>query len=112
MPVDRIRAMFSICIFSDQQFLLYDSRNAAAVPRGCKLLIFASPEGLEDLGRLPHLFVDGTFSSVPSMFTQLVTIHALVGGRTFPVVFSLLGNKAASTYKVMWEVCISYACIY
>ena len=52
------------------------------------------------------MVVDGTFSSVPSMFVQLVTIHALIGGRTFPVVYSLLGYKAAASYKVMWEVYI------
>ena len=42
--------------------------------------------------------MDGTFDSVPLIYTQLVTIHALVDGVCIPCVYALLPDKNQATY--------------
>ena len=45
--------------------------------------------------------MDGTFDSVPLIYTQLVTLHALVDGTTIPCVYALLPDKTQATYTRM-----------
>ena len=54
---------------------------------------------------------DGTFKVVPSLFAQLYTVHALVGG-TYPFrdvhllasIYILLPGKSSSYYRKMWNI--------
>jgi hypothetical protein len=43
--------------------------------------------------------MDGTFRSTPSDFFQLLTIHVLVFGKTFPAFYILLQNKKETSYS-------------
>ena len=85
------------------QFLRYDNGEGNAE----RILLFASNEGLECLMGSRYWFADGTFSTIPQVFFQLYTLHALsVGtGRVFPCIFALVTNKRQETYEnVMREV--------
>lgn len=44
---------------------------------------------------------DGTFKSVPSMFSQLYTIHACKENATYHLIYILLTDRTKETY---WEV--------
>lgn len=43
--------------------------------------------------------IDGTFWCVPAQFTQMITIHGLLFGKTYPLVYMLLKSKRESAYK-------------
>ena len=45
---------------------------------------------------------DGTFDSVPTMFTQLYTIHALHGDSSFPVAFARMVEKTTRAYEIVF----------
>ena len=45
---------------------------------------------------------DGTFDSVPSMFTQMYTIHVMHGDTSFPVAFALMEDKTTSAYEIVF----------
>ena len=42
--------------------------------------------------------MDGTFKSVPRLFSQLYTIHGLYRGHVVPLLFCLLDSKTRATY--------------
>ena len=58
---------------NDDAFLLYDSGAA-----NDRILIFSTRRNLQLLSRSEHWYADGTFKVVPSIFTQLYTIHAFI----------------------------------
>ena len=50
------------------------------------------------------IFIDGTFSTCPAPFFQIVYITAKVGENTYPVATALLPNKLEETYKDVVEL--------
>jgi hypothetical protein len=52
--------------------------------------------------------VDSTFKTVPTIFTQLYTIHAQVGfgenSRVLPLVYVLMTSKREKCYNQMYQV--------
>lgn len=58
-----------------------------------RILVFSTHENLIDLTLQGVTIGDGTFSSVPYLFTQLYTLHGFVGGKCIPLVFGLLPSK-------------------
>lgn len=88
----------------DEQFLLYDSNS-----RTNRFLVFSTMENLRRLSTCRIWLGDGTFSSVPSVFQQLYTIH---GGlvrdsegneemsfKSVPLVYVLTPSKRTSVYR-------------
>ena len=74
-------------------FLRYDSGDQD------RILIFATDEKLDLLENNTDWFIDGTFDTVPLIYTQLFTIHARVqGGKVIPCVYVLLPNKTQVSY--------------
>lgn len=54
----------------------------------------------------PLVFADGTFSISPVQFYQLYTLHGLVFGKVFPLVYIFLNRKTQSLYtKVLQYIC-------
>ncbi|CAF4369903.1 unnamed protein product [Rotaria sp. Silwood2] len=49
------------------------------------------------------IIMDGTFSTCPSTFDQVYTIHAIKHDQSFPCVFGLLPNRLKSTYYFMFN---------
>lgn len=66
-----------------------------------KILLFATSENIKSLCQSSTVFCDGTFYIAPSIFDQLYTIHGIVSGKTFPLVYALLPNRQQSTYERM-----------
>lgn len=66
-----------------------------------RILLFGSQEKLDALQNNSNWFMDGTFDSVPLIYTQLVTLHALVDGISIPCVYALLPDKTQATYTRM-----------
>ncbi|CAG0878566.1 unnamed protein product [Darwinula stevensoni] len=76
------------CTTDGQSFLIHSGEN----------LVFA----LSVLAAADQWFADGTFNVAPPGYTQLYTIHALMGESTaLPCVFALLKDKTASSYTAL-----------
>lgn len=59
-------------------FLLYDSRNDLNHHETSdRIILFATKTGLEFLTLCEQVFMDGTFTSGPSLFEQMYTIHGM-----------------------------------
>ena len=74
-------------------FLAYDSG-----PGADRILIFATPDGLQLLFEQRHWFADGTFKTAPGFFTEIYSLHVLYIETTILVVFALLPSKLRATY--------------
>ena len=86
-----------------EQFLRYDS----GVGDNNRILIFTTNDLLRHLSRSNIILGDGTFKSVPSMFYQMYTLHGLVFGHVFPLVYCLLVRKDEETYNRMYQEVIN-----
>jgi|SRR3989337_264814 len=57
--------------------------------------------------------MDGTFKTVPTIFRQMYTIHAPVGGennsRILPLVYALMTRKSEELYRGLFESIIKFA---
>ena len=95
-PSHRMDIVFSIeymKTFKNDDFLLFDSGMEEE-----RILIFSTYANLDVLTSCQHLFCDGTFKTVPTLFEQLYTIHGLKNGFCIPLIFALLPNKKEETY--------------
>ena len=54
---------------------------------------------MEALCQASHWSPDGTFKTVPRIFLQLYTIHALVNDRSVPLIYALLPDKSQTTHS-------------
>ena len=63
-----------------------------------RFFMFATKGNLRQLGRSKTWYVDGTFKVCPSLFYQLFTMHAMIGGSVVPLVYTLLQNKTEVAY--------------
>ncbi|CAF3783300.1 unnamed protein product [Rotaria socialis] len=59
------------------------------ITRRQRILLFASREQLKMLLGADTILMDGTFSTCPSMFDQVYTIHAVKYDQSFPCVFGV-----------------------
>lgn len=68
-----------------------------------KLMIFCTTSNLHHLQEAEYWIMDGTFKTVPSLFQQLYTIHAPVGGeensRIFLMVYILMTSRTEEAYR-------------
>ena len=66
-------------------------------------MVLSSAFQLDVARRSPGTFMgDGTFDSVPSLFTQMYTIHALHGESSFPIAFALMEEKTVRAYEILF----------
>ncbi|XP_050054122.1 uncharacterized protein LOC126549329 [Aphis gossypii] len=88
---------------SDQIFLIKES-----VIGEDKILVFSTVNNVQKLSQSMFWIVDGTFKTVPTIFTQLYTIHAQVGfgdnSRVLPLVYVLMTSKREQCYNQMYQV--------
>lgn len=69
-----------------------------------EMMLFVSERGLDALCESRNWFADGTFYVAPNEFTQLYTIHALLGNsEAIPCVYVLLKNKSKESYTTMLQ---------
>lgn len=71
------------------------------------LFIFMSEKSLKYLRNAEFWICDGTFKTVPELFYQLYTIHALVGPgqnkHVFPLAYCLMSGKSEELYTALFK---------
>ena len=70
----------------DEDFLLFHSGLSAD-----RILLFSTKKHLETLGNLDQRYMDGTFKSSASLFTQIFTTRGVKGKAILP--FGLFPNN-------------------
>ena len=83
-----------------ERFLLYSGQ-------GGRLLVFCANTELAVLHDSEYVVCDGTFEMSPDTAYQLYTIHGYKNGEGLPLVFTLLPNKTAVTYKELFDAICS-----
>ena len=68
------------------------------------MLIFCTDANLRLLASSEVMFIDGTFKSVPSLFHQLFTIHAVFLEHFVTLVYCLLPDKQRATYHKVFDI--------
>ena len=58
-------------------------------------------ENLPKLSELNTIYMDGTFSTCPSLFHQVFTIYGFVDGQQFPLVYGFLPTKNQADYRTV-----------
>jgi len=77
----------------NETFLAYDSGSSES-----RILIFTTQYNLNVLQETDDWFGDGTFKSVPSIFSQLYTIHCYTRSLVIPLVYILMTNRTKEAY--------------
>lgn len=65
---------------------------------------FGTENFLEILCKADKIYMDGTFSASPKLFTQLYTIHTHYNGHMIPLIYLLLPDKSSKTYQICFEI--------
>ncbi|KAF0728077.1 MULE domain-containing protein [Aphis craccivora] len=73
-------------------FLFYDNKIQKCI------LIFSTLENLNTLKECSSWFGDCTFRSVPTLFSQLYTIHGTKSKQCFPLVYILMVDRSKDSY--------------
>ena len=60
--------------------------------------MFGTMANLNLLQQHDHWLIDGTFKVAPTIFCQVFTIHALIDGSAYPLVYILLPDKSEESY--------------
>ena len=72
-----------------------------------RILLFTTKSNIEYLSQALFWVMDGTFKTVPTIFSQLYTIHAPIGGeensRILPLVYALMTGKSEELYKHLFQ---------
>lgn len=97
---------------NDEPFLARDTRYGENNQN--RLLIFCTKTNLTIMNRSLIWLMDGTFRTAPGLFTQLYSIHAIVGRnydtrKTIPVVYCFLTDKSEDSYLVFLRELKLYA---
>ena len=53
------------------------------------------------LAQSQHWYADGTFKTVPPLFTQLYTIHGIFNNNIVPLIFALMSEKTEESYRML-----------
>lgn len=77
-----------------RQFLLHDNHS-----KENRILIFLTDRNLNLLESNGHWFVDGTFKTVPSLFSQLFTVHVLKSEQVFAAAYVLMMKRTEESYR-------------
>lgn len=91
--------MYKISPDNMEEFLLWDSGEQDEN----RILIFGRQSTGAWTNQIEKLYVDGTFSLAPALFSQIFVIMAERGGFVLPVLYALLPNKEGQTYRRMFE---------
>ncbi|XP_049867236.1 uncharacterized protein LOC126367652 [Pectinophora gossypiella] len=79
-----------------------------------RLLMFCTKAGIQILRDAILWLMDGTFRTCPNLFTQLYSIHAIVGHdedskKILPVLYCFLMDKSEETYMAFFQALKEYA---
>ena len=92
--------MYEVAPYQMEEFLLWDSGEQDEN----QILLFVRQSNVDWSNRMERLYVAGTFSLAPALFSQIYVIMAERRGFVLPVLYALLPNKEGGTYRRMFEV--------
>lgn len=73
------------------------------------IVMFSCATNLKFLDtQVDSIYMDGTFEYCPKFFLQLFTVHGLCNNYYIPLVYFLLPNKTAITYKIALQYLKEY----
>ncbi|CAB4491472.1 unnamed protein product [Rhizophagus irregularis] len=79
---------------------------------GENIMIFCTASNLQHLQKANFWIMDSTFKTVPTLFQQMYTIHALIGGENnshvFPMVYSLMTSKSKESYERLFQELVDF----
>ena len=84
--------------FEGEEFLIHDSGKDV----NNRMMVFATSAGLHHLARSSQWFMDGTFASVPKLFSQLYNIRAPLGETSVACVYAFLNGKSQNVYEELF----------
>ena len=84
-----------------EDFLLVDTGSGPN-----QILIFGRDGNMAWCGEIEVLYLDGTFKQAPPLFHQVYVILAEINSYVFPLLYALLPNKRAATYRLLFQ-CIA-----
>jgi len=78
-----------------------DGRSFLAINDGeeDKLLVFTTDDDIRRLSEADKIYMDGTFTVCPNLWSQLYVMHAMVGNVMYPLVYALMPNRRQQTYE-------------
>lgn len=65
--------------------------------------VFACQSQLELMASSTDIWIDATFQTVPSLFMQLLGVHVVVDGCTFPCCYALMTRKTTELYAAVFQ---------
>ncbi|CAF3574696.1 unnamed protein product [Rotaria sp. Silwood1] len=83
----------------NEEFLCVDKM----IKRKTRVLLFAPNEQLKMLFQNSIVLIDGTFSTCPKIFDQVLTIHFIKYEQSFVCGIGLLPDRKKCTYKFVFE---------
>ena len=90
---------------SGNRFLLYNNNDLS----NNRIIIFATDEQMQILGRSGKWFMDSCFKIAPrGLFMQIYIICVKFGNRSTPLVYALLQRKLQATYEEVLRVPNNY----
>lgn len=100
----------------NDEFLIVDKM----ITRRQRILLFASPEQLKMLFNAETVLMDGTFSTCPTVFDQVYTIHSIKFEQCMCIISMLLTLMVSTFLFCSVPVCVwlvaqsnqEYLCIY
>lgn len=69
-----------------------------------EMIVYATDSSLLRLADCKTIYLDGTFQTCPSLYTQLFTIHGLFNNFVVPLVYALLSNKSSASYYRLFDI--------
>ena len=72
--------------------------------QGKDKIIFATNGNIKLLCEAETIYIGGTFQTCPSLFYQVLMIHAFKNGKQFPLVYAVLHDKTQATYIRSFEL--------
>ena len=87
--------------FNGKKFLIFDS----GIDDPDRMLVFGTPDGIQDLKDSGDWGIDGTFKDSPPDWYQVVSIHAILNqSQSTPRLWSLLPGKKFQHYRKFFTV--------
>lgn len=85
------------------QYRMIDEETPFVFQQG-SMIMMASPEMLDLIGRADVIYMDGTFKVTPRQFTQIYSLHTFVYDTMVCCVYFLLPSKDQPTYINMFQL--------
>ncbi|KAF7685046.1 hypothetical protein CDIK_4205 [Cucumispora dikerogammari] len=82
-----------------ETFLQFDS----GIECPNRVVLFYSLPTIEYLKKSDVIMMDGTFKICPPSFYQIYTIHGVIYGKSFPMIYIIMKNKTQSAYSLAFN---------